>query len=523
MSILRNGVSPARWRQIKTWLLGSQGRNERQAAFRPTLERLERRELLSAALIQPTAMNAGTPNVDIQGYTPDQIRHAYGFDKITFNNGTIPGDGRGQTIAIIESSYDQNLISDVSSFNNQWSLPQFNSQNGPTLVYDYYGQKAAVDESGSNAFESALDVEWAHAIAPEANILVMTGYVQFKADGTWQPTTSLYAAAYWAAQKSGVSVVSMSFVDTSSSNQDANGNNSDGYFQTPPGHNGVTFVAAAGDGGQFGYPASAPNVLAVGGTTFVNTLDSSGDYPQDGEQVWNDNRGSSGGGTDPNYDSNFYNPPYLKPGPNVALNATNFATYDTFGSPNDQHPSFNGNIWFPNADATETDGTSYGAPIWAALIAIADEGRAIEGLGPLDSAQTISKIESMPSSDFHTDISGSNSSNFSGSDVFGRGTPYADRVVTELMPPPTIQQPPSSPPSAPGPPTLSDDFNLLIEGFEYELAQILAMISPAYGTQAGQALAAAQSNPAWNTSFGNLFWQLGLTLAEQAIAGNHNS
>lgn len=72
-------------------------------------------------------------------------------------------------------------------------------------------------------------------------------------------------------------------------------------------------------------------------------------------------------------------------------------------------------------------------------------------------------------------------------------------------------------------PTLKDDFNLLIEGFEYELDHILAIFLPAYRAAADQMWATAQSNPAWNTQWGNLFWQLGMMYAEQALTGNHNS
>src|ERR1700692_4245298 len=43
------------------------------------------------------------------GYTPAQIQHAYGFDKITFNNGTVTGDGSGTTIAIVDAFDDPNI------------------------------------------------------------------------------------------------------------------------------------------------------------------------------------------------------------------------------------------------------------------------------------------------------------------------------------------------------------------------------------------------------------------------------
>jgi hypothetical protein len=150
----------------------------------------------------------------------------------------------------------------------------------------------------------------------------------------------------------------------------------DSLFTTPAGHTGVTFVGIAGDGGTFVYPGSSPNVLAVGGTTL--SLDAAGNYG--GETVWNDGNGgdSGGGGPDPNYP--------VKPGPDVAYNAgTPVWVYDSFGS-NSQ------NLGLPAV------GTSAGAPQWAALIAIADQGLALNGVSSLDGAtQTIPMLNNLNS------------------------------------------------------------------------------------------------------------------------------
>ena len=62
----------------------------------------------------------------------------------------------------------------------------------------------------------------------------------------------------------------------------------DSVFTTPAGHNGVTFVASAGDSAVVEYPAASPNVLAVGGTTLNVT--SNGTFVS--ETAWSD----SGGG-----------------------------------------------------------------------------------------------------------------------------------------------------------------------------------------------------------------------------------
>lgn len=365
----------------------------RRRSARLTLERLEDRVVLS-------------------GFTPAQIRQAYGFDQISFNHGTIPGDGRGQTIAIIDPLNDPNIVPDANTFSQAYGLPLFNT-GGPALqVVQPDGAPVATIPSTPRAAidglagETSLDVEWAHAIAPQANILLVEVPVTVYANGTFDIGPML-SAAYWASSQPGVSAVSMSF-----------GANFAGEssFDADFYNLGVTFVASAGDDGTFTFPASSPDVLAVGGTSL--SLSPSGGYG--GESVWNDASGSSGGGPDPDYSSPT-SP--AKPGPDVAYNAVGFSLYDSW-----DHGS-------GSAGWTEEDGTSFGAPQWAALIAIADQGRGLEGPGftNLSTSQTLSLIHNMPSFVLNQNIPGSNQYGQSGSAVYGMGTPRANLVVTGLM------------------------------------------------------------------------------------------
>src|SRR5262249_58513852 len=107
----------------------------RHARCRPALELLEDRSVPSVSLpnnllVSPTAhllqaggvLPAGGPGQP-GGFSPAEISHAYGFDQITFSNGTIKGDGTGQTIAIIDA-YDQpNIASDLAAFDAMYGLP----------------------------------------------------------------------------------------------------------------------------------------------------------------------------------------------------------------------------------------------------------------------------------------------------------------------------------------------------------------------------------------------------------------
>jgi hypothetical protein len=190
----------------------------------------------------------------------------------------------------------------------------------------------------------------------------------------------------------------------------------DVHFTTPSGHPGVTFTVAAGDNGAPAeYPSSSPDVLSVGGSTLRRT--SSGAWSS--ESVWS----GGGGGT-----STYEGLPSFQSGlgisnrgtPDVSYDAnpsTGFAVYDSYGDTG----------W------DVFGGTSAGAPQWAALIAIADQGRALAGKGSLSNAQAA--LYTLPRADFHDIASGSNGySATSGYDVAsGLGSPIANLVIRDLV------------------------------------------------------------------------------------------
>src|SRR5262249_30435546 len=130
------------------------------------VEELETRALLSASLLDSlSAVPFAPPGASITnptptGYIPSQIRHAYGFD-------AIAGQGDGQTIAIVDAYYDPNIKNDVNVFSSTFGLPLFNQSGGPTFsqAIQVSGARFPKGDSGW-ALETALDVEWAHAIAP---------------------------------------------------------------------------------------------------------------------------------------------------------------------------------------------------------------------------------------------------------------------------------------------------------------------------------------------------------------------
>lgn len=379
------------------------------------LEQLETRAVLSASVLDSVVVHSlaqGAPLGDVaplaasanRVYSPAQVRHAYGFDRLRY-------DGAGQTIAIVDAYDSPTVYSDLHYFDSVFGLP-----DPPSFIKATPQGKPPTNAGWAG--EIALDVQWAHAIAPAAKILL----VEAKSNGG----NDLLAAVDYARRQPGVVVVSMSWGSSEFTNEPALG----GYFTTPNGHiggagraGGVTFVASSGDSGaRYGpeWPSVSPNVLAVGGTSLY--LDASNGYAS--EYGWS----GSGGGVS-SYEARPVFQRNLVGGasratPDVAYNAdphTGFYVYNTT-------PSAGGYTgWF------SFGGTSAGAPQWAALLALADQGRAQSGRGSLANGQTL--VYSLPAADFHDVTGGSNGyAAAPGYDlVTGRGSPIANRIIADLI------------------------------------------------------------------------------------------
>ena len=125
--------------------------------------------LPQAGNASPAVSNAAAP------YTPALVRSAYGIGSISFSGNA--GTGAGETIAIIDAYNDPSIIADANHFSSSFSLPQFNTSGNPTLsvVNETGGSSLPANSTSSNGgwdVEESLDVEWAHAVAPSANIVL---------------------------------------------------------------------------------------------------------------------------------------------------------------------------------------------------------------------------------------------------------------------------------------------------------------------------------------------------------------
>jgi subtilase family serine protease len=268
-------------------------------------------------------------------YNPAQIRHGYGFDQLA-------ATGAGQTIAIVDAYGNASIQSDMDTFCAQFGLP--------ATTVQILGTNPGTDTGW--ALETALDVEWAHAIAPSATIILSVA----RSSGINDLLSAVDAAV-----SAGATVVSMSWGAAEFSGVSTY----DSHFNKA----GVTFTASSGDNGAgLEWPAVSPYVVSVGGTTL--TLDSNNDRVS--ETAWS----GSGGGISsyvaiPSYQSGWQSNAG-RGVPDVSYLAdpnTGVLVYD----------SVNGG-WFV------VGGTSAGAPQWAAAIALANQLRLASGASAIGAA-----------------------------------------------------------------------------------------------------------------------------------------
>jgi subtilase family serine protease len=340
-------------------------------------------------------------------FSPSTIRHAYGFDQIS-------NQGAKQVIGIVDAYDDPNAEADLGTFSKQFNLPACTTANGCFKKVSQTGHQPAANANW--AVEISLDVQWVHAIAPQATIVL----VETNSNGLSDLISGVDVAV-----KNGASAVSMSWTSYEFS--------SEGSFDNHFVSNTVTFLAASGDAGTgAAYPSSSPFVIGVGGTT----LNLSGNGTYQNETAWS---GSGGGQSayehEPLYQSQFGIPDDSgahRGVPDVSYDAnpsTGYAVYDSYG--------LNGTKgWF------QVGGTSAAAPQWAALVAIANSMRVTSRKTNLLSTgavlYTLSK--SNAAANFRPVTSGSNGScgtlcnATAGYDfVTGLGTPQAVGLINALV------------------------------------------------------------------------------------------
>ena len=194
--------------------------------------------------------DSATPANEAQINTPNTVLSAY----------QLPSDGGAGAIAIVDAYHFPTALHDFNRFSEQYGLPTesstkaTNSSNTVLQLVFANGRKPAHGGSYIDSWnlEEALDIEWAHAVAPFAKIYLV--------EAASASMNDLLYAVQVASNLPGVREVSMSWGGSESANETS----CDWVFTT----SNVSYFAAGGDeAAEMEYPSASPNVLSVGGTS----------------------------------------------------------------------------------------------------------------------------------------------------------------------------------------------------------------------------------------------------------------
>lgn len=301
------------------------------------------------------------------GMTPAQIRSFYNLPST---------GGSGAVIAIVDAYHYPTAVNDFNVFSTQFGLP---TENGSGSVFQviYAGGKQPRTDAGW-ALEEALDVEWAHAMAPSAKIVLV--------EAASNSFTNLLAAVDTANKITGVVAVSMSWGGSEFSGESSY----DSHFKK----SGVVYFAASGDsGGRTIWPGTSPAVVCAGGTSVATTK--AGAFS--GETGWS----GSGGGS-----SAYYARPSYQDGVAAIVGTKRGVPDVSF----DADPNSGGSVY----DTTRyqgragwwiVGGTSWSSPALAGIVTLAG--------GATSSAAELSTIYGNLGSSAFRDITAGSAGSFS--------------------------------------------------------------------------------------------------------------
>ena len=332
-------------------------------------------------------------------YDPQDMRNQYDFNP-TYAPGN--GDaGAGQTIVIFDSFGSPTIRQDLTFFDDSYGIqppPSFRIyQPEGTVTYPYLHDGAAASKSYQDrteiswGYETTLDVEWAHAMAPNANIaLVETPVAESEGVTGLQ---NLENAQQWALENHIGTIWSNSYAATEQTFENPSVVQRLNALYHTAASQGISAFFATGDLGAANYdkqctgaspkcgvypyptvnfPSSSPDVVSVGGTEIPVPQPALESYNP--EQNWNDGFGAGGGGYstvfgEPYYQAGIPDPTPPDPNtvptrglPDVSYNAALISSILIYESFDPTAPPG----WVP------IGGTSAATPQWAAIDAIAN-------------------------------------------------------------------------------------------------------------------------------------------------------
>ena len=192
-------------------------------------------------LLHHNTKNLNTIFTVPSGYSPNVIRAAYG----------LPSVGGQGAIAIVDAYDYPTAEQDLNVFSAQYGLPACTTANG-CFKKIYASGKKPITSCGWSQ-ETALDIEWAHAMAPNAQIVLV--------EAASSTIPSLFKAINTATAMATVTEESNSWGGSEFLGE----RSYDAAFRV---RSGIVYFASSGDtGGKTIYPAVSPYVIAAGGTS----------------------------------------------------------------------------------------------------------------------------------------------------------------------------------------------------------------------------------------------------------------
>ncbi len=281
------------------------------------------------------------------------------------NNGLANPTGGSQTIALVDAYDYPTASSDLAVFSSEFGLPlpcSASITSGCFKFAQVYASGSKPAANGSWALEASLDIEYAHAMAPGATVVLVEANSSSLADlfaavdvATNEVRCGQMASCSGAASGSGE--VSMSWGSSEFSGESSY----DAHF---PQTNDVVYFASAGDsGGKTIYPSVSPYVVSAGGTTL--NRNSSGDFLT--ETAWSD----GGGG-----------PSAYEPAPSYQKTAVSNLVGTKRGTPDfsfDANPNtgvfiYDSTVYDGSAGWWIIGGTSVASPSLAGIVNLAASG-----------------------------------------------------------------------------------------------------------------------------------------------------
>jgi kumamolisin len=252
------------------------------------------------------------------------------------NTVTANPAGGSHAIAIVDAYDYPTATSDLGVFSNQFGLPAPTNANFQVV----YASRQQPPVNADWNVEEALDIEWAHAMAPNANI-----YLVEAASNSYTDLMTAVSVANQLVAAAGGGEVSMSWGGSEFSSETLS--NYDGLFTRP----GVVYFAAAGDSPGVEWPSTSPNVVSVGGTS-ISRNSSTGLFQQ--EVTW-----QSGGGGPSVYET--------RPSYQFAISTTVGTQRGTPDVAADANPS--SGVWvYYSPYWYILGGTSVATPVWAGIV-----------------------------------------------------------------------------------------------------------------------------------------------------------